>query len=65
MGWAIEKSWIDSCEEEQFIFFSAFTQPPIQCVAVTLSPGIKRLQREAGYSPSLNAKVKECVKLYF
>jgi hypothetical protein len=33
-------------------------QPPLQWVPGGLSPEVKRLGREAGYSPSSSAKVK-------
>jgi hypothetical protein len=34
------------------------TQPPIQCVPGALSPGVKRLGREADHSPPSSAEVK-------
>jgi hypothetical protein len=34
------------------------TQPPIQCVTVAFSQGLKRLEREADHSPPSNAEVK-------
>jgi hypothetical protein len=39
------------------------TQPPIQWVPEALSLRIKQPEREADYSPSFNAEVKECVEL--
>lgn len=50
---------------ETIYFLLTFTQLTIQWVAGTLSPGVKRPQREADHSPSPNAEVKEYVKLYF
>jgi hypothetical protein len=35
------------------------TQPPIQCVLGTLSPGVKRLGREADHSPPASAEVQK------
>jgi hypothetical protein len=35
------------------------TQPPIQLVPGVLSPGVKRLGREADHSPPTSAKVKK------
>jgi hypothetical protein len=40
------------------------TQPPIQWVPGALSLGVKRLGREADYSPPSSAEVKEWVELY-
>jgi hypothetical protein len=53
-----------------FLFYTmskpslGLTQPPIQWLLGALSPGIKRLGREADISPPSNAEVKECVELY-
>jgi hypothetical protein len=35
------------------------TQPPIQWVPGALSPGVKRLEREADHSPPASAEVKK------
>jgi hypothetical protein len=35
------------------------TQPPIQWVPGAVSPGVKRLEREADHSPPTSAKVKK------
>jgi hypothetical protein len=40
------------------------TQPPIQWVPGTLSPGVKRSGREGYHLPPSSAEVKECVELY-
>jgi hypothetical protein len=40
------------------------TQPPIQRVLGTLSPGVKRLGCEADHSPPASAEVKKNVDLY-
>jgi len=41
------------------------TQPHIQWVPVTLTPGIKWPGCEADHSPPSSAEDKECVDLYF
>jgi len=41
------------------------TQPPIQWAIGALSLGVKRLGREADYSPPYSAVVKEYVEIYF
>jgi hypothetical protein len=42
-----------------FHIFSGPTQPPIQWVAGSLSPGVKRSDREADNSPPASAEVKK------
>jgi hypothetical protein len=50
---------------KHFLFFTlsgpakGSTQPPIQCVPETLSPGVKRLGRETEHSPPPSAEVKK------
>jgi hypothetical protein len=50
---------------KNFLFSTSYglavepTQPPVQWVQRNLSSGVKRLGREAGYSPPANAKVKK------
>jgi hypothetical protein len=50
---------------KNFLFFVSSrlalgpTQPPLQWVPRTLSPGVRRLGREADHSPSTNAEVKK------
>jgi hypothetical protein len=36
------------------------TQPPIKWVPGSLTPGVKRSEREADHSPPYNAKVNAC-----
>jgi len=54
-----------SDNDENFLFVTAFTdwlwgptKPPIKWVPGTLTPGVKRVERQADHSPPSNAKVK-------
>jgi hypothetical protein len=64
-GWTTEVSEFESRQGQNFSLFhivetgSEPTQPPIQCVPGTLSPGVKRQGREADYSPPASAEAKK------
>jgi hypothetical protein len=44
---------------KNFLFSTSSTQLPIQWVPGAISPGVKRLEREADHSPPASAEVKK------
>jgi hypothetical protein len=66
MGRTVEELGFDLRQRQKiFLFFIASrsalgtTQPPIQWIPETVSPGVKRWEREAEHSPPSGAEVKD------
>jgi hypothetical protein len=65
--WTAEESGFD-CREGQDIFLLSIisrsslglTQPPVQWLPISLSPGLKRQGRKADHSPPSSVEVKNC-----
>jgi hypothetical protein len=61
----IRQSEFDSRKDWEFVFFAIVFRPslghaqtPFQLVPVVVSPGLKRLEREADHSPPSSSEVK-------